>query len=178
MVNIPHLTAYATFLLRVCAVNVNFYQINDLSCKTWVAGCTNLAEDTCCTNKVQWASSAKYTSYPNSARWIGTVFEPTSDNNGCGRGCDSLTGVQSACLNCGSDTLITGASWHLTGGKREADKDCTEVLVDKAVIDNRVFEVNYNVPQNDTDTILTLAYNGATFADVPEYLLQYEAVGV
>jgi hypothetical protein len=50
--------------------------------------------------------------------------------------------------------------------------------VDKAAIDRHIFEVNYAVPQNDSQAILELAGARAAYADIPEHLLQYEVLGL
>jgi hypothetical protein len=80
------------------------------------------------------------------------------------------------CVTCNS---ISGANWFEGPAKK---RDVIEpVPVEDQTIVNRVrsqghsFHINYDVPEDATKELLTaLLVNGTRYADLPDYLLQYE----
>ena len=131
--------------------------------------CTNIAAGVCCnTPGTPQIFSSLFNGLPLPAGQ-GIVYQ-TGPQCG-GTSCNAGSGLD-LCLSCGS-TVITGAEWINPSSKRDTSTTC--VNPDHAQIDSHWFNVYSDVPDDASGQLVDLAQAGnATYADVPQDLLQYE----
>lgn len=82
----------------------------------------------------------------------------------CLRGCTSK-----AAVNTNGDVITQYSDPNV-----DVSSDNSEVEPDKIVFDGHVFDINYHVPANATAQLEDLAEAMASYADIPQELLQYE----